>query len=86
MDTTKRKKRANKAASRNKCLLPGCERLEDCRGDCRSCYQMLQRAFKAGELTEEEAIEAGLILPARSKSQSPVSAAIKNLKKQKQKA
>lgn len=64
-----------------KCMVPGCKRKHYTRGVCHACYQTFQNAKRAGEITDEEAVAARLILPARSHIASPMTAAIKATKK-----
>lgn len=49
--------------TKGQCLSPDCPRDRQVRGLCRPCYRAFERAVAAGEVTEQQAVEAGLILP-----------------------
>lgn len=48
-----------------KCLTPSCDGVPRNRGLCNHCYQEFRKAVNAGMLTDEAAIAAGLVLPAK---------------------
>lgn len=48
---------------RPNCIIDGCDRPQFSRGLCHQDSLAFRRAIKAGEITEPEAIELGLVLP-----------------------
>jgi hypothetical protein len=52
---------------RKNCMTPECDRPLKCRGLCGPCHQAFYEAKRNGEVTDEEAVKIGLVLPARHK-------------------
>jgi hypothetical protein len=58
------------AASRDHCMLAGCDRpIESC-GLCDPCYQLALKLIRLGKTTREELEQRGLILPPRHRQPS----------------
>lgn len=57
---TKRRKAKPKAP---RCIVTGCSNDQFRRGACQRCYRTVRTRIDSGELTEQEAIGAGLLNP-----------------------
>lgn len=61
--------------SLSKCLIPECRNLEKVRGLCHNCISTAYKSIKRGEVTDNELVQSGLILP-----KNPFRQALENLK------
>ena len=52
-----------KKKTKQSCLIVNCDRPVVSRGCCQTCYGEARRAVRAGEITDEELIRRGLLLP-----------------------
>ena len=50
-----------------KCLKDGCVRLPRTRGLCLSCYSLLLKRIKQGEVTMDDEVKCGRALPNRQR-------------------
>lgn len=64
------------AISSGKCLRPTCRKDAVRRGLCISEYVQVMDVISAGEITEEEAVLAGLILPKRRTTREWIQGAV----------
>lgn len=67
-----------------KCIIEGCERQQEQRGVCVACRAHLSDAIYRGEITEDDLVANGLLLPRKIAAHRPkvthVSIAIAKLK------
>lgn len=61
------------APKRKRCLT--CPSLEQSRGLCWNCLHAAHTSIRSGEKTEEQLIEAGLILPSKRSGRRPATSA-----------
>lgn len=52
-----------------KCIIKGCTRKQKCRGLCNPCYHHAITARRNREMTDEEMVALGLILPIQKRKQ-----------------
>lgn len=65
------------------CIAPGCVRKRRSRGLCQPCSQIACRLIREGTITDEELVDAGLLLPVKAagpKLSNPLRLAVEKLK------
>jgi len=74
-----------KIRTQKTCLIRGCDNPPVARGLCQTCRAAAKAAIQRGEVTEDELIERGLLLPAVTAGRKPESAFAKQLERVKRK-
>lgn len=71
-------RKTRRKATREKCMIPECDKVAFVRGVCQACYRSALNYIDRGMATEKELIDKGLILPGKQRgARSPFSAALK---------
>jgi hypothetical protein len=65
----------------DRCIVPGCTNTRFTRGVCQSCLRVARNKIECGDITEQQLIDDGLLLPLQKKGRKSENALAKVLEK-----